>query len=259
MRRSLGVALVVSVSAAAVPALAQSINIDFGTPDSIPAHTYGAAARPGTWNSFESLPTNQRFDLVNLYGQPISARIYNNGATDMLSHHIAGAVGGDAALMDDMMLSFNNPVDACIWVEHLLGGTYQVTIYAMTPDDPTRMCRVRVDSGSPGPLMVGGAWPGHHSPGITYGRFTVTMPPDGTIGLHSGLYGGNIQSGINGFQLVRIADCPADWNSSGTVTSQDFFDFLTSFFAGDADFNMDAVTNSQDFFDFLTGFFAGCP
>jgi probable HAF family extracellular repeat protein len=72
-------------------------------------------------------------------------------------------------------------------------------------------------------------------------------------------------NGINAGQfegwVLHLGDaCPADFNTDDAVNSQDFFDFLTAFFAGAprADFNADALVNSQDFFDFLTAFFAGC-
>lgn len=60
--------------------------------------------------------------------------------------------------------------------------------------------------------------------------------------------------------LGGMPACAADFNADDAVNSQDFFDFLTAFFAQApaADFNGDAVVNSQDFFDFLTAFFAGC-
>jgi hypothetical protein len=58
--------------------------------------------------------------------------------------------------------------------------------------------------------------------------------------------------------------CPCDFDESGTLNSQDFFDFLNCFFTtgcGQADFNGDMQVNSQDFFDFLSCFFTppnGC-
>jgi hypothetical protein len=55
-----------------------------------------------------------------------------------------------------------------------------------------------------------------------------------------------------------VPACPCDWNHSGQINSQDFFDFLNDFFAGHADFNGNGTTNSQDFFDFLNCFFADC-
>lgn len=56
-------------------------------------------------------------------------------------------------------------------------------------------------------------------------------------------------------------ECRADLNGDTFVNSQDFFLFLTPFFAGNiaADFNRDGLVNSQDFFEFLSAFFAGCP
>ncbi len=59
---------------------------------------------------------------------------------------------------------------------------------------------------------------------------------------------------------LSIFCCPADFNHSGSVNSQDFFDFITAFFAVSptADFNEDGMVNSQDYFDFVTAFFTPC-
>jgi hypothetical protein len=76
------------------------------------------------------------------------------------------------------------------------------------------------------------------------------------FGVGPGDDGRGIAMRISGSLSILV--CAADWNMDGTIDSQDFFDFLTSFFGGEADFNSDGTTNSQDFFDFLGSFFAGC-
>jgi hypothetical protein len=69
----------------------------------------------------------------------------------------------------------------------------------------------------------------------------------------------NFYLAIDGVPL--LPPCPCDFNRDAALNSQDFFDFLISFFAvsPEADFNADGVVNSQDFFDFLACFFTGCP
>ncbi|MGE3108751.1 MAG: hypothetical protein AB7G11_11755 [Phycisphaerales bacterium] len=64
-------------------------------------------------------------------------------------------------------------------------------------------------------------------------------------------------STVQTLERVRIP-CECDWNLSGSLDSQDFFAFLSDFFANDADFNHDGVTNTSDFFDFVTCFFTPC-
>src|SRR6201999_3160830 len=71
---------------------------------------------------------------------------------------------------------------------------------------------------------------------------------------------GTIDGATHGFVARPEPSCPADFNSDDSVNSQDFFDFVSAFFADApaADFNHDGSINSQDYFDFLTAFFAGC-
>lgn len=60
--------------------------------------------------------------------------------------------------------------------------------------------------------------------------------------------------------VATLPACPADFNRDFLVNSQDFFDFLLAFFAGDthADFNDDGAVDSLDFFDFLSTFLGSC-
>jgi hypothetical protein len=72
---------------------------------------------------------------------------------------------------------------------------------------------------------------------------------------------------LNGTEVVvpasawtRSIPCPIDYNNSGTVSVQDIFDFLNSWFAGAAaaDFNHVGGLTVQDIFDFLNAWFLGC-
>jgi hypothetical protein len=107
-------------------------------------------------------------------------------------------------------------------------------------------------------------------------RYSLVDPRDTpTIGIEdaNGLNGVNIPAGSQGTCSTITSsitenpcegDCACDFNNSGELNSQDFFDFLNCFFTpgcADADFNNSGAVNSQDFFDFLNCFFvppAGC-
>ena len=90
-------------------------------------------------------------------------------------------------------------------------------------------------------------------------RFDTAVAPEmGTVTIGLFKPGASEAVIVSDVLVPGVAACAADWNESGNVDSQDFFDFLSALFAGDADFNGDLVTNSQDFFDFVAAFFVGC-
>jgi hypothetical protein len=97
------------------------------------------------------------------------------------------------------------------------------------------------------------------------GATTATLTISGANDLNEGTYSVVISRDCGsatsqGATLTVAPPCRPDFDGSGELNSQDFFDFLAAFFAGSgaADFNTDRQVNSQDFFDFLAAFFAGC-
>jgi hypothetical protein len=246
-----------------VAAHAQSLNIDFGKPSTAPSSSYAGAGRTGVWSTIGVMPTSVRFPLVDRAGNAIAGQVYNLGGSAMLEFNDPATSGDDERLIDDMFLSFNNPADLCLFFENLALGEYEVVIYALTPNDPALMCRVRVDFATPGPVMVGGAWPGGHQEFVTFARHRVAVT-DGRLGLHSGLFNGFIQSGINGLQLLYREPCAGDADRNYDVNFADITTILSNF--GDTgpigdvigDANNDGVVDFADVTAALAAFGSLC-
>lgn len=255
--------LVVTLAALSLGASAhaQSINIDFGAPGEGPSSSYAAAGRAGVWNVIGVMPFSQRFDLVGLTGQPVAAKIYNIGGTAMLTHDNPATAGDDARLLDDMFLSFNNPLDLCLFFEHLINGDYEVILYGLTPDNAAHQNRMRVDFATPGPVWVGGAWNGAHAEGVTFSRHLVTIT-DGRINPHAGEISANYQSGVNGVQLLYLGPCPGDANGDHVIDFADFAAVLSNYGVSGpgvpGDVNGDEVVDFTDFSIVLSNYGSAC-
>ncbi len=254
------------ILAIATPALAQPINIDFGPADAAPPDAYRAAGGPGYWNPVPLLPAGVNTPILDAAGNP-GYIIRNIGGTAMLLADDPATTGADQALLDDMLIGYNNPVDVCIWIEGLTPGLYEVLIYALTPADPTRHSPVRVDFANEPAVLVGGPWTGSHTEGLSYARHTVASL-DGTIGLHSGEWAANTQSGINAIQIRPLPYCLADWNGDTLLNTGDFLAYLGDYSAvvnGETPTHANpdltapyGVINTSDFLDYLNLYTDGC-
>src|SRR5262245_43178779 len=185
---------------AAASAGAQSINVDFGAPGSAPQASYAGAGLAGSWNTIGVLPPGMRVGLVDVDGAPSAVQLYMIGGTALLANDDPATTGDDGALLDDMLIGYNNPVDVCVWFANVPPGDYEVVLYGITPSDPLLRPALRRGVATPEATMCGGAWPGVHQDGISFVRFLVHSD-NGYVGLHSGLQGALITSGLNGVQL----------------------------------------------------------
>ncbi|MBC7773275.1 MAG: hypothetical protein H7210_12320 [Pyrinomonadaceae bacterium] len=148
--------------------------------------------------------------------------------------------------------------DGVLYADEIPGGTAIARLFDPfgEPYTPDNLYRI-LDQNSL-PL----AWAGGDILGAAPGPFN--LDPIQNFGYAD--YGLDVNTfvldpGSLNYQFTVTPVCQCDIDSSGNVTSQDFFDFLTGFFGGTLDYNGDGNVTSQDFFDFLSCFFnppSGC-
>jgi hypothetical protein len=68
----------------------------------------------------------------------------------------------------------------------------------------------------------------------------------------------NSTTGCPGVRVQIVATrFRADWNADSLISTQDIFDFLADYFAGQADYTGNGVTSVGDLFALLADYFAG--
>ena len=193
--------------------LAQSINIDLGSPDDpAPDPGYRAAGLPGVWNKFDALTTNFEYPLVGLDGLAIPATVDQFGGTEIQKAPLGNPgdpTGNDAIFMRDALIT-HSPIENCLFFDALQPGTYEVLTYAWMPIRPAVLNIVRIDN-NPTQTLVGGDWPGAQLENTTYARHFVDVGGSGFLGSHSGVPGGGdfeIGAALNGLQIRKLEPEP---------------------------------------------------
>ncbi len=207
----------VTLAAALVtPAAAQSINIDFGPPNTGPPASYRAAGIEGTWNSFEAIDPAVTYPLLDVNGLLTGATLKQFGGTEIVQAELDGPgdpKGGDRILLRDAMVT-HSMIESCLFFNGLQDGTYEVTTYAWMPTAPSTKNNVHVDDPDfPNPgvyVLVGGEWLGEHQEELTYARH-IREVNNGFLGPHSGVpSGGDYVTGaaLNGIQVRFMTPDP---------------------------------------------------
>ncbi len=200
----------------------QSVNIDYEAGSGTPAENYAAAGLPGVWNALTA-PPNVAQPLVGLDGEPIAATVTQLLATGTIHRDDPATSGEDEALMDDFVPGLGDIVVGLTF-EGLRDGVYEVITYAWTPNSPNSTTLVGLDENLTGGQLIGGAWPGTLTKGITHashrtevqgGRLSIFW-----VGGHFGADGA-----INGVQLTFLS-LPGDLNCDGRFDGADIDPFF---------------------------------
>jgi hypothetical protein len=221
--RGASAAILLAVVAGMAPAaaVAQSLNLDFGSSGSGPPATYGAAGRPGVWNSIPAAHGTTTPGLLDLSGAPTGVSVTQIGGLALLDVSDPSVTGDDALLLDDFLVTYDGGLESCIFLNGLLPGTYEVLIYARMPDPAVESyTSVDQEAGTPH-LSVGGAWAGQHAELISFSRHTAVVPAGGDLDLHSGIVPGAdpaLGAALNGLQVRRL-DLFADGFESGDTSA----------------------------------------
>jgi len=222
---------VAATVAAALPASAQSFNIDIGaTPSTNPTVGYGAGAdQPGFWSWVQAIPgSTQGLNTLTGGASPVTITIGLGGGGNFAANNVLTG-GDDEALMDDVQNLGAPGASTTYSFNGLAPGGYWIYTYAWAPDNDAYRTIVHV-AGSPDPdQTVGGPWV--PALGQTYLRtfskhFVVYAggPPlqvTATTAAIAGTFGS-----VNGFQLFfggvtcdgRFDSyCTAKTNSAGCL------------------------------------------
>ena len=178
----------------ALPAAAQSINVDFGpagSPLGVPSPAYGASnGKAGVWNKVSALTAS---NLLRWDGTPtnVSVRLLGNvpdcpqGNSYFITHDFAATSGDDAVIFDEMFSAgdWDENMFRCVF-EGLEAGDYVVdAIFAQagcSQNFVTVAISTQVDSwgnfhyvvGNPGPFVEGADYP--PPPGSNFTRYSIT-------------------------------------------------------------------------------------
>ncbi len=191
--QSIGLFMVVATSAVSISAQAQSLNIDYGFPETVPPQSYGAAAhQPGLWNNL--LGADDPSGLKDIQGNSTAVQIVADLPFGLAYTDHPGTTGGDEALLDDYLDLHDTP--SAFNIVGLIPGKYSVYTYAWAPDIDQFRTLVTVGHNT---QSIGGVWNGTLEQGTTYAKHTITIANDQPLSIRTfGLGAGT----LNGFQIV---------------------------------------------------------